>query len=605
MRGRPRLRLPGAAAAALLALAAASAAQAAVPPPPKISGSDATVWNVAAPTPTYTITGSARGVSLKWTLTGTTQKGSGRSPLTVRLPGLASGTYTLEAAQSPDGKTAKRKVRVDVTPPAVAIRQPVNGAVYPPGQVVAVDYSCSGATSCSGTLPDGAALPTSAAGPETFTVTAADSAGNTAAQTVSYAVGPVAPTITGRPAGPVRGTRPAFSWSGGEPGAVFTWQVLAEGAVISQGDTISPTVSLGPLPPGSYAFQVRQRGATGVGGPYSVADPFTVVQAVAASAVLPAPVVRAASPLRPGAGAAPPRARPLLAWRRVPRAALYNVQVFHVRGTSLRKVASVFPRGTRTRVAGLRFGRRYAWRVWPWVRRAGYTREPLGLSYFDLTRPVRVGPAQMLVDRRVAQAALRRVNAIEQWLDAGVTAGDLRHEGLGASAFAASLGPRGPADAAGTAAAATRPIGTGAGARARGPIRATPRELLRTRRIAQSAVRRLEGVEERLAGGLTGGDVVDGSIGPEQRAGGVSLASPRGQAQAAPRTVTVVAPARHAPRRVRVTRRALLISQKTSQGALRRAGALRARLLLGLSTADFQPGSIGPADLAPALLGRR
>ncbi len=605
MRGRIRHRLLTAAATALLAIAGASAAQAAAPPAPKISGSDATVWNIASPTPSYTITGTEPGASLRWTLSGTTQKGTGRSPLRIRLPGLASGTYTLEAEQSPDGKTAKRKVRVDVTPPSIAIRQPVNDAVYPPGQVIAVNYSCSGATSCAGTLPDGAALPTSAAGSGTFTVTATDGAGNAAAQTVSYAVGPVAPTITGRPAGPVRGTRPTFSWSGGEPGAVFTWQVLAEGAVVSQGDTISPTVSLGPLPPGSYAFQVRQRGTSGVSGPYSIADPFTVVQTVSAAAVLQAPVVRAASRLHPGAGATVTRARPLLAWGRVPRAALYNVQVFRVRGTTLTKVASVFPRGNRTRVAGLRFGRRYAWRVWPYVRRSGYTREPLGLSYFDLTRPVRVGPAQMLVDRRVAEAAVRRVNAIERWLDAGVTAGDLRHEGLGSSVFAPSLGPRGPADSAGTAAAATRPIGAGAGARARGPIRATPRELLRTRRIAQSAVRRLEGIEARLAAGLTGGDVVDGSVGPEKLGVGVWLASPRGQAQAAPRTVTVVAPAKHPPRSVRVTRRALLISQKTSQGALRRAEALRARLLLGLSTADFQPGSIGPADLAPSLLGRR
>ena len=322
----------------------------------------------------------------------------------------------------------------------------------------------------------------------------------------------------------MRGTRPVFSWTGGEPGATFTWQVLSEGTVISQGDTLDPRVALGPLAPGSYAFQVRQTGASGRAGPFSVADPFTVERAVSSARAVPH--TRNARLLRPMAGATTTRARPLLSWRRRPGASLYNLQVFRVHDGTLTKIVSSFPHGTRTRVRGLRFGERYAWRVWPYLRGSGYTKAPLGTSFFDMSRPLRLSRGQMLVNRRIAQAALRRVNAIERWLDAGIVAGDLRHEGLGAAAFDPALAPSGPADrrrhrGRGGAAPRHRRVG----GRGRGPARRLPvsaRELLATQRIAQTAVRRLAAIQARLAAGLTGGDIVDGSIGPEKLAPGLA-----------------------------------------------------------------------------------
>ena len=114
-----------------------------------------------------------------------------------------------------------------------------------------------------------------------------------------------------------------------------------------------------------------------------------------------------------------------------------------------------------------------------------------------MSRPLRLSRGQMLVNRRIAQAALRRVNAIERWLDAGIVAGDLRHEGLGAAAFDPALAPSGPASGDGTAAAAVRPLGIGASAAVAeappGGIPVSARELLTTQRIAQAAVRRLDG----------------------------------------------------------------------------------------------------------------
>ncbi len=603
MRWARVLSWPAALLIGALALApAADAGEAAPAPVLTITGTNADVWNVARPTPVYTVRSTRTG-TINWTLSGTTLRGSGPSPLRVELRNLKTGTYTLTATRKSPAATATRTVRVDVTPPTVAIRAPAQGASYLPGQAVEVDYSCDGAVSCTGSLADGAMLPTDAGGPATFAVTALDSAGNPAAASVAYVVGPVAPTIAGRPPDPVRGIRPVFSWTGGEPGATFTWQVLSGGTVISQGDTLDPRVALGPLVPGAYAFQVRQTGASGRAGPFSVADPFTVERAV--TAVRAVPNTRNARLLSPRAGATTTRPRPLLSWRRHPGASLYNLQVFRVHDGTLTKVVSRFPNGTRARVRGLRFGERYAWRIWPYLRGSGYTRVPLGTSFFDMSRPLRLSRGQMLVNRRIAQAAMRRVNAIEDWIDAGIVAGDLRHEGLGAAAFDPALAPSGPPAGGGTAAAAVRPLGIGGSATvaggSRGGIRVSARELLTTQRIAQAAVRRLTAIEARLAAGLTGGDIVDGSIGPEKLVPGLRLGTPTAASTAVPASATPALRRAAHPARVRLRPRQLLIAQRISQGAVRRAEALRERLLQGLSTEDFEPGSIGAADLAPSL----
>ena len=351
---------------------------------------------------------------------------------------------------------------------------------------------------------------------------------------------------------------------------------------------------------------MRQTGASGRAGPFSVADPFTVERAVSAARVVPH--TRNARLLSPMAGATTTRPRPLLSWHRRPGASLYNLQVYRVHGDTLTKVVSSFPHGTRTRVRGLRFGERYAWRVWPYLRGSGYTKEPLGTSFFDMSRPLRLSRGQMLVNRRIAQAALRRVDAIERWIDAGIVAGDLRHEGLAAAVFDPALAPSGPSAGGGTAAAAVRPLGMGGTAAVaeapRGGVPVSARALLTTQRIAQAAVRRLTAIQARLAAGLTGGDIVDGSIGPEKLAPGLRLGRPTATSAAVAASTTPALSRTAHPAPVRLRARQLLIAQRISQGAVRRAEALRERLLQGLSTDDFRPGSIGPADLAPSLRGR-
>jgi sugar lactone lactonase YvrE len=83
-------------------------------------------------------------------------------------------------------------VRLDFTAPEITIGAPGDGAAVLLNQTLTADYSCrdalSGLESCSGPVPAGSALDTSTPGPRSFTVSAADVAGNTASATHEYAV---------------------------------------------------------------------------------------------------------------------------------------------------------------------------------------------------------------------------------------------------------------------------------------------------------------------------------------------------------------------------------------------------------------------------------
>jgi hypothetical protein len=84
----------------------------------------------------------------------------------------------------------------DTTAPTISISSPSANATYLRGATVAASYACadeaggSGLASCHAPVASGAPIDTTTAGTHSFTVTAADSAGNTASQTVTYAVAP-------------------------------------------------------------------------------------------------------------------------------------------------------------------------------------------------------------------------------------------------------------------------------------------------------------------------------------------------------------------------------------------------------------------------------
>jgi hypothetical protein len=84
--------------------------------------------------------------------------------------------------------------QTDSTAPTITISSPTDGAVYLLGQSVAASYACqdeqggSGLASCTGTVATGTSIDTASVGSHTFSVQAADNAGNTASKSVSYQV---------------------------------------------------------------------------------------------------------------------------------------------------------------------------------------------------------------------------------------------------------------------------------------------------------------------------------------------------------------------------------------------------------------------------------
>lgn len=118
-------------------------------------------------------------------------------------------------------------------PPTVSITAPGNGTTYGQGQTVDASYSCAaptGATitSCSGPVASGTAVDTAGPGSHSFPVTAADSDGFSASQTVEYTV--IAPPAnTGLPA--IAGattpgdtlTCSAGSWSNAPTSFGYVW----------------------------------------------------------------------------------------------------------------------------------------------------------------------------------------------------------------------------------------------------------------------------------------------------------------------------------------------------------------------------------------------
>jgi hypothetical protein len=221
---------------------------------------------------------------------------------------------------------------------------------------------------------------------------------------------------------------------------------------------------------------------------------------------------------------------------------------------------------------------------------------------FDVERPFRLSAAQLLVTQRTAQAALRRVLAVERWLDEGLTSGDLRDGGLGRGDFSAEVTLAGLGTPIANGLAAPRPLPEPpAGLPARPRVAVTATRLLIDQRISQAALRRAQALERRFAAGLTGDDLRDGAVTASKLAPGLSVAGADDGASATAPTRTAPPPARRRAARVRLSDAQASINLRISQAALRRAGRLRRLAQGGLTGESFRAGSIGAADLSADL----
>jgi hypothetical protein len=132
------------------------------------------------------------------------------------------------------------------------------------------------------------------------------------------------------------------------------------------------------------------------------------------------------------------------------------------------------------------------------------------------------------------------------------------------------------------------------------------RQLLINQRISQAAVRRANAVQAKLDRTLSGEDIRSGGLGPEVFGPGITTAGVFTGAEAQP--FDPLRKLRLSPRRgegdpsgVKLEARQLLISQRISQAAVRRANGLTRRLNGSLTGGDLVNGSVTARNLAEGL----
>lgn len=211
---------------------------------------------------------------------------------------------------------------------------------------------------------------------------------------------------------------------------------------------------------------------------------------------------------------------------------------------------------------------------------------------------------QLLINQRISQAAIRRAEAIQAWLDAGIVGTDICGGALGPEDLGGVTFTTGAAT--GTPPAPTprvltiRPVGGGDPSE----VRLSREQLLINQRISQAAVRRTNALRQRILGGLTGGDVRDGSVVKGNIRLGVTItAAPPVPNPPAATTTNVAPPSSGSGANVTLSARQLLINQRISQAGVRRANALIAKVRTGLNGNDFRANSITGVDFASGVVG--
>lgn len=210
------------------------------------------------------------------------------------------------------------------------------------------------------------------------------------------------------------------------------------------------------------------------------------------------------------------------------------------------------------------------------------------------------GPSQLETNQQIGQAAIRRLNGIQAWLEAGIEGRDIRGGVLGIDNFGAgvewqvgSLVPIPPVN--------PRPIDV---AKRKDPgdrVTLTLQRLIVNQRVYQEAIARVNALEACIEGMLTGGDVVDGSIGEGHLLPGLRIAALTPVVNPpAPSRTNVKKPQRGQSEEPQFSSTQLVTNQRIATTAVARTSALIERIESGLDACSFVPGSLTGNDLTPS-----
>ena len=150
----------------------------------------------------------------------------------------------------------------------------------------------------------------------------------------------------------------------------------------------------------------------------------------------------------------------------------------------------------------------------------------------EIQPPVRVDatqvaftPAQLQINQRISQAAVRRANALAVRIEKGLTGGDIRDGALTVRKTVPGMRVQ-LTDRTGARVPERSPTEDAEpGAPSRVPVQATRLQLVINQRIAQTAVRRVNELLDKIAAGFSGEDIANGTLTIQDFAPGVRLAS--------------------------------------------------------------------------------
>ena len=216
--------------------------------------------------------------------------------------------------------------------------------------------------------------------------------------------------------------------------------------------------------------------------------------------------------------------------------------------------------------------------------------------------------AQLLINQRISQAAVRRANALIALMKNGLGPDNIRNGGLVAADFNGSVSIGGTETTTVTPPGTINTIPVAAAKPGSGTVTFTPGQLRTNQRISQVAVLRANAVADLLSNGLTGRNIRDASLDGRELADGLAITGTDGTKEPttglySPGYDPAVGLDRSAPKadptvKFTATAAQLRTNQRISQAAVRRTNILLARLEAGLTTADLVPGTITRADIA-------
>jgi hypothetical protein len=210
-----------------------------------------------------------------------------------------------------------------------------------------------------------------------------------------------------------------------------------------------------------------------------------------------------------------------------------------------------------------------------------------------------LSPAQLKINQRIGAAAVRRANAIQQWLDAGIVGTDLCGGSLAPEDLDSGIGYEVDVLRPSPPAAAPRPLVIPAAAgNTAARFSVTIEQMRINQRIYAAAVRRANALKVRLSE-LTGGDVKDGTLNRDRLRRDLTITALTPAPATSPASTTKVADAGTGAATFELRARQLKINQRIAVAAVKRTNALRARIGTGLTGDHFVDGSISAVDLAP------